>query len=62
MYLSSCPVMGCSTALDLVQLVGQTINHLKSATRNGEPRQNLDAGGIFLAPAADLNKKALDMY
>src|ERR1035441_4463670 len=30
MYLSSCPAMGCSTALDLVQPVGQTISHLKS--------------------------------
>src|ERR1039457_7111131 len=70
MYLSSCPVMGCSTALELMQPVGQTISRLKSAERKSTMRQDFGAATSSWRPqpptstrrACPPPKKTLDMY
>src|ERR1017187_4931371 len=46
-YLSSCPATGCSIAMNLEQMVGQTASHLKSAEWLGESRGTFGAAAIF---------------
>src|ERR1017187_3173849 len=48
-YLSSCPATGCSIAVNLEQMVGQTASHLKSAERLGAIAVDFWRGGKFLA-------------
>src|ERR1039458_1188719 len=42
-YLSSCPATGCSIAMNLEQMVGQTASHLKSAEWLGQSRRTFGA-------------------
>src|ERR1035441_2565993 len=46
-YLSSCPATGCSIAVNLEQMVGQTASHLKSAERLGQSRWTFGAAANF---------------
>src|ERR1035441_6204824 len=48
-YLSSCPATGCSIAMNLEQMVGQTASHLKSAEWLGAIAADFWRGGKFLA-------------